>query len=91
MTSRTIRMCLAEIHLGKRHPLRFPPLTPTHRRLHLKWCRPRGIWTAAEWKQGVISDESRFNLSSDDNCARVRRPRGGHPLNPRLCFYNLNT
>ncbi|GFV03410.1 hypothetical protein TNCV_596181 [Trichonephila clavipes] len=24
-------------------------------------------WTAAEWNQVVLSDESRFNLSSDDN------------------------
>ncbi|GFS81603.1 transposable element Tcb2 transposase [Trichonephila clavipes] len=76
LSSRTIRRCVAEIHFGKRHPLRLPPLTPTHRRLHLEWCRPRGIWTAAEWKQGVFSDESRFNLSSDDNRIRVWRTRG---------------
>ncbi|GFU85062.1 transposable element Tcb2 transposase [Trichonephila clavipes] len=31
---------------------------------------------AAEWNQVAFSDESRFNLSSDDNCARVWRPRG---------------
>ncbi|GFT75731.1 transposable element Tcb2 transposase [Trichonephila clavipes] len=49
---------------------------PTHRRLRLEWCRARGNWTAAEWNQIVFSDESRFNLSSDDNRVRVWRPRG---------------
>ncbi|GFX80682.1 transposable element Tcb2 transposase [Trichonephila clavipes] len=36
----------------------------------------RGNWTAAEWKQVISSDESRFNLNSDDNRVRVWRPRG---------------
>ncbi|GFW52739.1 uncharacterized protein TNCV_2393191 [Trichonephila clavipes] len=57
-------------------PLRVLPLTPTHRRLRLEWCRTRRNWTAAEWNQVVFSDESRFNLSSDDNLVRVWRPRG---------------
>ncbi|GFV58928.1 HTH_Tnp_Tc3_2 domain-containing protein [Trichonephila clavipes] len=36
LSSRTIRRCLAEIHLGKKTPITlFPPLTPAHRRLHL--------------------------------------------------------
>ncbi|GFV38746.1 transposable element Tcb1 transposase [Trichonephila clavipes] len=50
-------------------------------RLHLEWCCARGNWTAAEWNQVVFSDESRFNLSSDDNRVRVWRPRGER-LNP---------
>ncbi|GFW78848.1 transposable element Tcb2 transposase [Trichonephila clavipes] len=48
-SSRTIRRRLAEGHLGSRHPLRVLPLTATHRRLRLEWCRARGNWTAAEW------------------------------------------
>ncbi|GFV69293.1 transposable element Tcb1 transposase [Trichonephila clavipes] len=72
VSSRTIR----RRHLGSRSPLRVLPLTPTHRRLRLEWCRTRGNWTAAEWNQVVFSDESRFNLSSDDNRIRVWRPRG---------------
>ncbi|GFX74798.1 transposable element Tcb2 transposase [Trichonephila clavipes] len=74
--SRTIRRHLAEGHLGSWRPLRGLPLTPTHRRLRLEWCYERGNWTAAEWKHVVFSDESRFNLSSDDNRVRVWRPRG---------------
>ncbi|GFW70291.1 transposable element Tcb1 transposase [Trichonephila clavipes] len=40
------------------------------------WCHARRNWTAAEWNQVVFSDESRFNLSIDDNRVHVRRPRG---------------
>ncbi|GFW13473.1 transposable element Tcb2 transposase [Trichonephila clavipes] len=81
VSSRTIRRHLAEGHLGSRRPLCVLPLTPTHRRLHLKWCHARGNWTAVEWNQVVFSDESRFNLSSDDNRFRVWRPRDER-LNP---------
>ncbi|GFU80411.1 transposable element Tcb1 transposase [Trichonephila clavipes] len=49
-------------------------LPSRHRRLRLEWCRSRGNWTAAECNQVVLSDESRFNPSSDDNCVRVWRP-----------------
>ncbi|GFY19747.1 transposable element Tcb1 transposase [Trichonephila clavipes] len=76
VSSQTIRRCLAEGHLGSRRPLRELPLTPTNRCLRLKWCRTRENWTAAEWNQAVYSDESRFNLSSDDNRVRVWKPWG---------------
>ncbi|GFX00731.1 HTH_Tnp_Tc3_2 domain-containing protein [Trichonephila clavipes] len=48
VSSRTIRRHLAEGHLRSRLQLRVLPLTPTHRRLRLEWCRARGNWTAAE-------------------------------------------
>ncbi|GFS98221.1 transposable element Tcb2 transposase [Trichonephila clavipes] len=73
VSSRTIRKCLAEGHLGSRRPLCVLPVTPTHRRLRLKWCHARGNWTAAEWNRIVFNDEFRFNLSSDDNRDRVWR------------------
>ncbi|GFX62478.1 transposable element Tcb2 transposase [Trichonephila clavipes] len=41
VSSRTIRRRLAEGYLGSRRPLRVLPLTPTHRRLRLEWCRAR--------------------------------------------------
>ncbi|GFT70119.1 transposable element Tcb2 transposase [Trichonephila clavipes] len=75
VSSRTIRMRLAEEYLGSRRPLRVPPLTPTHRCLRLEWCRARGNWTAVEWNQVVFSDESRFNLSSYDSRVRVWKLR----------------
>ncbi|GFY06278.1 transposable element Tcb2 transposase [Trichonephila clavipes] len=39
-------------------------------------CRARGDWTATEWNEILFSDESRFNLRSDDNRVRVWRLRG---------------
>ncbi|GFT04040.1 transposable element Tcb2 transposase [Trichonephila clavipes] len=50
-----------------------------------EWCCTQGNWTAAEWNQVVFSDESRFNLSSDDNRVRVWRPRGER-LNPAFAL-----
>ncbi|GFU11168.1 transposable element Tcb1 transposase [Trichonephila clavipes] len=85
MSSRTIRRHLAEKHLGSRGPLRELPLTPTHRRLRLEWCRARGNWTAVEWNQVVFSDKSRFSLSCYDNRVRVWRSRGKH-LNPAFAL-----
>ncbi|GFU63304.1 transposable element Tcb2 transposase [Trichonephila clavipes] len=69
----------------RRRPLRVLPVTPTHQRLRLEWCHTRGNWTAAEWNQVVVSDESKFNLSSDDNRVRVWRPRGER-LNPAFAL-----
>ncbi|GFW37513.1 transposable element Tcb2 transposase [Trichonephila clavipes] len=74
LSSRIIRRSLAEGHLGSRRPLHVLPLTPSHRRLRLEWCCAQGNWTAAEWNQVVLCDESRFNLSSNDNRIRVWRP-----------------
>ncbi|GFV77702.1 transposable element Tcb2 transposase [Trichonephila clavipes] len=85
VSSRTIRRRLVEGHLGSWRPLRVLPLTPIHRRLRLEWCHARGIWTAVEWSQVVFSDESRFNLSSDDNRVRVWRSRGER-LNPAFAL-----
>ncbi|GFV98329.1 transposable element Tcb2 transposase [Trichonephila clavipes] len=85
VSSRTILRRLAEEHLGSRRPLRVLPLTPTHQCLHLEWCHARGNWTAAELNQVVFSDESRFNLSSDDNRVRVWTPRDER-LNPTFAL-----
>ncbi|GFU92906.1 transposable element Tcb2 transposase [Trichonephila clavipes] len=90
VSSRTIRRRLADGHLGSWCPLRVLPLTFTHRHLRLEWCRSRGKWTAAEWNQVVFSDESRCNLSSDDNRVRVWRPRGER-LNPAFALQRLTT
>ncbi|GFU63862.1 6-phosphogluconate dehydrogenase, decarboxylating [Trichonephila clavipes] len=41
--------------------------------------------TAVEWSQVVFSDESRFNLSIDDNLVHMWRPRGER-LNPAFAL-----
>ncbi|GFU29229.1 transposable element Tcb2 transposase [Trichonephila clavipes] len=85
VSSRTIQRRLAEGHLVTRCPLRVLPLRPTYRLLRLEWCCSRINWTAAEWNQVVFSDESSFNLSSDDNRVRVGRPKG-ECLNPAFAL-----
>ncbi|GFY08449.1 uncharacterized protein TNCV_1358531 [Trichonephila clavipes] len=50
-------------------------MKPTHRRLRLELCHAQGNWTATEWNQVIFSDESGFNLSSDDNRVQVGRLR----------------
>ncbi|GFV98971.1 transposable element Tcb2 transposase [Trichonephila clavipes] len=67
---------LAEGQLGSRRPLRVLPLTPTHRHLRLEWCCARRNGTAVGWNHIAFSEESRFNLSSDDNLVCVWRPHG---------------
>ncbi|GFV03254.1 transposable element Tcb1 transposase [Trichonephila clavipes] len=79
---------LAEGHLESRRPLSVLPLTPTHRRLLLEWCRTRGSWTTVEWNQVDFSDESIFNISSDDNRVRVWRPCSDR-LNPAFALQQL--
>ncbi|GFU72517.1 transposable element Tcb2 transposase [Trichonephila clavipes] len=90
VSSRTIQRRLSEGHLGSRCPLHGLPLTPTYRRLRLECCRARGNWTASESNQVVFSDESRFNLSSDDNSIRLWRSRAEH-LNPAFALQRHTT
>ncbi|GFY07808.1 transposable element Tcb2 transposase [Trichonephila clavipes] len=85
VSSGTIRRRLGEGHLGLWRPLRVLFLTPTHRRLRLKWCHARGNKTITELNQVVFSDESKFNLRSDDNRLCVWRPRGER-LNPAFAL-----
>ncbi|GFU80305.1 transposable element Tcb1 transposase [Trichonephila clavipes] len=66
---------MAEGHLGSRQPLHVLLLMPTYRSLRLEWCHARGNSTAAEWNQVIFSEESRFNLISDENRMREWRPR----------------
>ncbi|GFV03803.1 transposable element Tcb2 transposase [Trichonephila clavipes] len=81
MSSRITRRPLAEGYLVSWRPLRVLPLKPTHRWFRLEQCHARGNWTAVEWNQVILNDESRFNLSSDDNRVGVWRPRGER-INP---------
>ncbi|GFS47888.1 transposable element Tc1 transposase [Trichonephila clavipes] len=66
---------LAEANLKSKHPFRALPLTPEHRQLRLQWSQARSMWNVTDWQKGVLSDESRFVLGTDDNRVRVwRRP-----------------
>ncbi|GFW15949.1 transposable element Tcb2 transposase [Trichonephila clavipes] len=90
VSSQTIRRRLAEGHLGLWRPMRVLPLRPIHRHLRLDWCHARENWPAAEGKQVVFSDESRFTLSSDDNHFGVWKPRA-EKLNPAFTLQGHTT
>ncbi|GFU19993.1 transposable element Tcb2 transposase [Trichonephila clavipes] len=81
---------LAEGHLESWRPLCVLSLTPTHRCLRLEWCRAPGNWLAAEWNQVIFSDDSRFNLISDDNRVLGWRPHG-KCLNPSFALQRHTT
>ncbi|GFU73347.1 transposable element Tcb2 transposase [Trichonephila clavipes] len=85
VSSQTIQRRLAEGHSGSWHPLRVMPLTTTHLRVRLEWCHARENWTASKWNQTALSEESRFNLCSDDNRVLMWRPRGER-LNPAFAL-----
>ncbi|GFT11912.1 transposable element Tcb1 transposase [Trichonephila clavipes] len=72
---RTISRHLAEANLKSKRPVRALPLTPELRQLRLQWCQARSMWNVTDWQKVVFSDESRFDLGTDDNRVRVwRRP-----------------
>ncbi|GFU68297.1 transposable element Tcb2 transposase [Trichonephila clavipes] len=41
------------------------PLTRQHHTARLQWCREHHNWTEQDWACIILSDESRFSLSSD--------------------------
>ncbi|GFT20973.1 transposable element Tc1 transposase [Trichonephila clavipes] len=63
----TISRHLAEANLKSKHPFRALPLTPEHRRLRLQWCQARSMRNVTDWQKVVFSDESRFDLGTDNN------------------------
>ena len=83
VTTRTINRRLRERNLYSRRPLRRLPLTSMHRQQRLQWCRARSTWNCSDWERIVFSDESRFELSPDDQRRRVWR-QPGHRQDPAL-------
>ncbi|GFV72309.1 transposable element Tcb1 transposase [Trichonephila clavipes] len=66
-----------------RSPVRCVTLTPAHRRRRSLWCREHRNWRDNEWGQVLLTDESRFSLSSDSHRILIWRERGihNHPSN----------
>nr|CAH7721354.1 unnamed protein product [Callosobruchus chinensis] len=60
-----------------RRPLRVPLLTTRYRTARLQWARAHQDWLLPQWRNVLFSDESRFELGSDDYRERVWRERGG--------------
>ncbi|GFX54771.1 HTH_Tnp_Tc3_2 domain-containing protein [Trichonephila clavipes] len=60
--------------LFARRPVRCVPLTPAHRRRSL-WCQEHRNWRDNEWGRVLLTDESRFSLSSDSHLERAGKPQ----------------
>ncbi|UYV73386.1 hsp70 [Cordylochernes scorpioides] len=83
ISTRTISCRLVANGWHSCRPLRRLPLTPPNRRQRLEWCRARST-RMTEWHRVVVSDESRFCLSSDSRRVRVWRRRGKGPIRQQL-------
>ncbi|GFU63301.1 transposable element Tcb1 transposase [Trichonephila clavipes] len=66
-----------------RRPVRCVPLTPAHRSRCSLWCREHRNWRDNQWGRVLLTDESRFSLSSDSHRILIWRERGSrnHPSN----------
>ncbi|GFY03760.1 transposable element Tcb1 transposase [Trichonephila clavipes] len=76
----TIRRRLQPSDLSARRQVLDIPLTQNVRRLRRQWCDERRMWVA-EWKEVVLTDESRIGLQHHDAGIRVWRHRGDRMLN----------
>ncbi|GFT37149.1 HTH_Tnp_Tc3_2 domain-containing protein [Trichonephila clavipes] len=72
----TIHRRLVERNLRSYRPLCLMPLTSAHYRARLQWCLARSGWNHADWGRMVFSDESCFQLYSDDHRRCVWKPLG---------------
>ncbi|GFY21300.1 transposable element Tcb1 transposase [Trichonephila clavipes] len=80
VSARIIRRRLQQSGLSARRPLLGLPLTQNHRRPRCQWCDETRMWVA-EWKEVVLTEESRICLQHHDVRIRVWRYRGERMLN----------
>ncbi|GFU64804.1 HTH_Tnp_Tc3_2 domain-containing protein [Trichonephila clavipes] len=76
VSSQTMYRRLGHIGLYARRPVRCVPLTATHCRLRLTWCREHALWTPQQWSCVMFSDEFRFSLQSDSRRTLIWRAPG---------------
>ncbi|GFW40590.1 transposable element Tcb2 transposase [Trichonephila clavipes] len=62
--------------LYARRPVVCVPLTRQHRTARLQWCREHHNWTEQDWACVLLSDKSRFSLSSDCRRQLIWRESG---------------
>lgn len=75
VSERTVRRRLAERNVHAFRPARVPDLLVHHRRARLNFARDYANWEIENWKNVLITDESRVGLRGPDGRQRVyRRP-----------------
>lgn len=81
VSARTVRRRLLKAGFTARRPIRKPYLTNKMKKKRLEWAKAHRYWTVQQWKNVLWSDESKFNLYSNDGRRLVRR-RPGEALHP---------
>ncbi|GFX49833.1 transposable element Tcb2 transposase [Trichonephila clavipes] len=76
ISRKTVARCLREGGLYARRPVVCVPLTKQHRTARFQWCREHHNWTEQDWACVLLSDESRFSLSSDCRRQLIWRESG---------------
>ena len=52
-----------------------PKITPTQRRVRLKWCYEHLSWSEKDWSNVIFSDESNYEILNRKNRIYIRRFR----------------
>nr|CAH7758629.1 unnamed protein product [Callosobruchus chinensis] len=71
ISTTTVRRRVLASGLRWRRPLRVPLLTARHCTARLQWARAHQNWLLPQWRNVLLSDESRSGLVSDDYRERV--------------------
>ncbi|GFT92553.1 hypothetical protein TNCV_1480531 [Trichonephila clavipes] len=79
LSSKTFQRRLA-VSIRSQRPLRHLPLTPHHRQCVSDFRQPRASRNVTDWRRVVFIEESRFSLSTDNQCARMWK-HPGHRYN----------
>ncbi|GBN98117.1 Transposable element Tcb2 transposase [Araneus ventricosus] len=72
----TVSKTLLETRLFARRPAVCVPLTSTHRRVRLAWCREHRDWSVDQWATVLFTDEFRFSLNTDSRRTFIWRKPG---------------
>ena len=76
ISSDTVRRRLRSSGIRARRPYIGPRLTRLHRRRRTDWTRIHQRWRAAQWRNTLFSDESKFQVDFSDKRQKVYRRRG---------------
>ncbi|GFV16146.1 transposable element Tcb2 transposase [Trichonephila clavipes] len=76
ISRKTVARRLREGGLYARRPVVCVPLNRQNRTARLKWCREHHNWTEQDWACVLVSNESRFSLSSDCRRQLIWRESG---------------
>lgn len=72
----TIRRRLHEAGLSARRRARHPQLNREHRVARRAWANDHSLWTVADWRNCLFTDESRYTLYHSDSRILTWRERG---------------